>query len=155
MAKACARAFDQQLSDDMTKAEATTTVLDHDSVSPESQAQSVQLYFVLIMLSIGRALDRIAIVTHGWGMEAWLLLPEEQREAGRDDAGSVGVSSGHERCGQQSGHDGTKDEGILEAREHQHSGFPQGRYRDSADGRGTDDNALHHECATFRTSKPK
>ena len=73
--------------------------------------------------------------------------PEEQREAGRDDAGSIGVSGGHERRGQRSGNDGTEDQGVREAREHRHSGVPQGRHRDSPDGRGTDENAPHHECA--------
>ena len=73
--------------------------------------------------------------------------PEEQHEAGRDAAGSIGVSGGHERRGQRSGNDGTEDQGVREAREHRHSGVPQGRHCDSPDGRGTNENALHHECA--------
>ena len=35
---------------------------------------SVQLHFVLIMLCIGRALDRIANAPLGWNMEAWRML---------------------------------------------------------------------------------
>ena len=72
VAKAYAGAIDQLLSDDMT-------VLDNDSVSPESQARSVQLYFILIMLCIGRALDSIANVTLGvWerGVYSSKLTPQ-------------------------------------------------------------------------------
>ena len=51
------------------------------------------------------------------------------------------VSGGHELCGERSGNDGTEDQGVREAREHRHSGVPQGWHRDSPDGRGTDENA--------------
>ena len=75
-AKAYAEAIDQQLSDDMTEAEMRTTVLNNDGMSPESQARSVELYFILIMLCTGRALDRIANAPRGWGMEAWRLVAQ-------------------------------------------------------------------------------
>ena len=58
--KAYEGVVDQKLSHDMTEAEISTTVLDNDSMSPEAQARSVQLYLILIMLCTGRALDRIA-----------------------------------------------------------------------------------------------
>ena len=62
-------------------------------------------------------------------------------------AGSVGVSARHERRGQQSGDDGTEDQGVREAREYRLSGVPEGRHRDSPDRRRTDENALHQEFA--------
>ena len=71
---ALAGAIYQQLSDDTTKAEISTTVRTTTSMSQEAQARSVQLYFILIMLCTGRALDRIANAPHGWGMEAWRFL---------------------------------------------------------------------------------
>ena len=46
--KAYAGAIDQKLSDDMSQAEISTAVLENDSMSPEAQAKSVQLYFILI-----------------------------------------------------------------------------------------------------------
>ena len=46
----------------------------NDTMTGEKKARSVQLYFVLIMLCTGRALDRIANAPHGWGMEAWRIL---------------------------------------------------------------------------------
>ena len=74
VAKAYAGAIDQKLSDDMAMANVSTTVLNNDSMSPEAEARSVQLYFILIMLCTRRALDRIANAPHCWGMEAWRLL---------------------------------------------------------------------------------
>ena len=38
-----------------------------------SSTKPVQPHFILIMLCTGRALDRIAKVTHGWRMEAWCI----------------------------------------------------------------------------------
>ena len=40
----------------------------------EFEQGGLQLYFVLIILCTGRALDRIANAPHGWGMEAWRML---------------------------------------------------------------------------------
>ena len=74
VAKAYAGDIDQKLADDMTIAELSTTSLDNEVVTPEAQARSVQLYFILIMLCTGRALDRIANAPHGGGMEPWRLL---------------------------------------------------------------------------------
>ena len=62
------------ITDDMTRAKISTTVLDTYSMSPESQARRVQQCFILIMLCTARAFTRIAIVTHGWKMEPWRLL---------------------------------------------------------------------------------
>ena len=72
--KAYAGAIDQALSADMTTAECSTDVMSNDTMTGEKKARSVQLYFVLIMLCTGRALDRIANAPHGWGMEAWRML---------------------------------------------------------------------------------
>ena len=49
------------------------------------------------------------------------VLSEEQREARRDDTESLSVSAGHERRSQQSGDDGTGDQGVRETRKHRHS----------------------------------
>ena len=68
--KAYAGAIDQDLSADMTTAECSTDAMSNDAMTGERKARSVQLYFVLIMLCTGRALDRIANAPHGWGMEA-------------------------------------------------------------------------------------
>ena len=72
--KACAGAIDQALSVDMTTAECSKDAVSTDMMTGEKNARSVQLYFVLIMLCLGRALDRIANAPHGWGMEAWRML---------------------------------------------------------------------------------
>ena len=58
----------------MTTAECSTDAMSNDTTTGEKKARSVQLYFVLIMLCTGRALDRIANAPHGWGMEAWRML---------------------------------------------------------------------------------
>ena len=57
--KAYEEAIDLQLSADLTRADISTTVLDNDTMSPRTQARSVQLNCILIMLCTGRALDRI------------------------------------------------------------------------------------------------
>ena len=67
--KAYAGVIDQQLSEDMTSAEIST-----DAMSNDSMTRRVHLYFVLITLCTGRALDRIASAPHGWGMEACRML---------------------------------------------------------------------------------
>ena len=72
--KAYAEAIDQALSADMTTAECSTDAMSNDTMTGETKARSVQLYFVLIMLCTGSALDRIANAPHGWGMEAWRML---------------------------------------------------------------------------------
>ena len=138
MAKAHAGAVDQQLLDDMTRAEVSTTVLDNGSISPESQARSVQLYFITIMLCTGGALDRIANAPHGWCMEGWRLL--FQAYSPKNNARLVVMML--EVLSFPLG-----DQGVREARERRHSGASQGRHRDSPDGRGTDENAPHHERA--------
>ena len=74
VAQAFAGAIGQKLADDMTRAELSTTSLDNDVMTPEAQARSVQLYFVLITLCTGRASDRIDNAQHGGGMEARRLL---------------------------------------------------------------------------------
>ena len=58
----------------MTTAECSTDAMSNDSMTGEKKARSVQLYFVLILLCTGRALDRIANAPHGWRMEAWRML---------------------------------------------------------------------------------
>ena len=57
-------------------------------------------------------------LVHGSVASALLpcVLHEEQRQACRDDAGSVTVSVGHERRGQQSGDDGTEYQEVRETR---------------------------------------
>ena len=137
--KAYAGAIDQALSADMTTAECSTDAMSNDTMTGERKARSVQLYFVLIMLCTGRALDRIANAPHGWGMEAWRmlfqaysLLSKEQCETCCHSARSVGVSFGHKRCGEQSGDDGTEDQRIRETREHRNSGIPEDWHRDSS-----------------------
>ena len=72
--KAYAGGIDLALSADMTTAESSTDVMSNDTVTGEKKARSVQLYFVLIMLCTGRALDRIANAPHGWSLEAWRML---------------------------------------------------------------------------------
>ena len=69
--KAHAGAIDQALWADMTTAELQYGC--HEQ-RYKKNARSVQLYFVLIMLCTGRALDRIANAPPGWGMEAWRML---------------------------------------------------------------------------------
>ena len=56
--KAYAGAIDQQ--DDMSQAEISMMVLDEDSMSPEAQAKSVQLYFILIVRWTALALRHMA-----------------------------------------------------------------------------------------------
>ena len=111
----CAGAIDQALSADMTTAECSTDVMSIDTMTGEKKARSVQLYFVLIMLCTGRALDRIANAPNGWGggvaNALSSVLSKEHCKACCDDARSVGVSFGHKRCGEQSGNDGPE---ILE-----------------------------------------
>ena len=65
MTKAYAGAIDQELSTDMTGAEIRTGALGNEGRTPRKKSRSVQLYFVLIMLCTGRALDRIANAPHG------------------------------------------------------------------------------------------
>ena len=62
--KAHAGAIDQELSTDMANAGSSTDVLSHEPMAGQRKARSVQLYFVLIMLCTGRALDRIANAPH-------------------------------------------------------------------------------------------
>ena len=50
----------------MSNAESSTDVLSNETMAGQRKARSVQLYFVLIMLCTGRALDRIANAPHGW-----------------------------------------------------------------------------------------
>ena len=59
--KAYAGAIDQELSTDMTGAEIGTDVLSNESMTPPKKSRNVQVYFVLITLCIGRALDLIAL----------------------------------------------------------------------------------------------
>ena len=54
--KAYAAAIDQELSTDMTNSETSTDVISNEAMTPSKKSRSVQLYFVLIMLCIGRAL---------------------------------------------------------------------------------------------------
>ena len=74
--KTYAGAIDEDLSADMTAAECSTDAMSNDTMTGERKARSVHLYFVLIMLCTGRALDRIANAPHGWCMEAWRMLFE-------------------------------------------------------------------------------
>ena len=150
--KAFAGAIDQALSADMTTAECSTDAVSNDTMTGEKKkARSVQLYFVLIMLCSGRALDRIANAPHGWhgGVANALssVLSKEQCETCCDDARSVGVSFGHKRCGEQSRDDGTDDQRVREIREHRNSGISEDWHRDSSSSRMTDENASHHEVA--------
>ena len=46
------------------------------------------------------------------------LLSEKESETCCDDARSVGVSFGHNRCGEQFGNDGTEDQRVREIRQH-------------------------------------
>ena len=71
--KAHAGAIDQELSTDLTNAESRTDVLSNEAMTGQRKARSVPLYFVLIMLCTGRALDRIANAPHGWSTEALRL----------------------------------------------------------------------------------
>ena len=90
---------------------------------------------------------------HGGG--AWtrgkfffkLTLQRNESETCCDDARNVGVSFGHNRCGEQSGNDGMEDQRVREIREHRNSGIPEDWHRDSSSGRGTDENVFHHELA--------
>ena len=74
LAKANAGAIDQQLSDDMTKAEISTTVLDYDSMSRNRKPEVCSCTSSGSCCATGRAFDRIANVTHGWQVEALRLL---------------------------------------------------------------------------------
>ena len=61
------------------------------------EGKECALYFVLITLCTGRALDRIANAPHGWSVEATRMLfqaysPENNARFFCDDARSVGVS---------------------------------------------------------------
>ena len=74
---------------------------------------------------------------------AWLgdalssVFLKEKCKVGCDDAGGGAVSVRHERCGEQSGDDGTEDQGVRETRHH----------RDPPNRRWTDEDAPHHELA--------
>ena len=63
------------------------------------------------------------------------------------DARSVGVSVTHERCGEQSGDDGTEDQRVREIRNHRNSGTPAEWHRHASSRRRTDEDASHHELA--------
>ena len=53
------------------------------------------------------------------------VFSKEQCKTCCDDARSVGVSVGHERCSEQSGDDGTEDQRVRKIREHRNSGIPE------------------------------
>ena len=124
----------------------------NDTMTGEKKARSVQLYFVLIMLCTGRALDRIANAPHGWRMEAWRML--FQAYSPKNNARLVVMMLGvlafpldtndvvnsletMER----------EDQRVREIREHRNSGIPEHWRRDSSSRRRTDENASHHELA--------
>ena len=117
------------LSADMTTAECSTDAMSNDTMTGEKKARSVQLYYIVVMLCTGRALDRIV------------------NETCCDDGRSVSVSFGHKRSGEQSGDDGTEDQRVREIREHRNSGIPEDWHRDSSSRRRTSENASHHELA--------
>ena len=58
------------------------------------------------------------------------VFPEEQCKVGR--VGSAGVSVRHKRCGEQSGDDGTEDQGGREIREHGDAEVPEDWLCDSS-----------------------
>ena len=70
-----AGAIDQQLSDDMTKAEISTTVLENGSMPPEAQAWSCAVVLnpdhAVHWKSLG---SHRQCAAHGWGMDLWRLL---------------------------------------------------------------------------------
>jgi len=72
--KAYAGAIDSAMAADMTVVESAGIPTLNTTMSPRTQQRSVQLYFILIMLCVGKALDRLANVPQGNGMEAWRML---------------------------------------------------------------------------------
>ena len=74
-------------------------------------------------------------------------VPKNSARLCRDDARSVGVAVRHERCGEQSGDDGTEDQRVREVRQHRDSGIPENWHRDISSGGRTDEDASHQpEC---------
>ena len=67
MKKTHAGAIDQELSTDITTAESSADVFSNEAIAGQRTARSVRLYFDLIMLCTGRALDRIASAPLGPG----------------------------------------------------------------------------------------
>ena len=94
-------------------AECSTDAMSNDTMTGEKKARSVQLYFVLIMLCTGRALDRIANAP--WRM---LFQAYSPKINARLVVMMLGVLAffflGHKRCGEQSGDDGTEDQRVRE-----------------------------------------
>ena len=116
--KAHAGAIDQHLSTGMTSAEISTDALSNESMTPRKQSRSVQLYLVLIMLCTGQSLEPhrqcSAWLGHGGVADALSgAFSQAQCKVGCDDARGVGASVRHERCGEQSGDDGTEDQGFV------------------------------------------
>ena len=68
--KAYAGAIDQQLSEDMTRAEISVAALNNGTTSLRTQVRRVQLFFLLNMLCTGKAFLG-SHAPHGWRMEAW------------------------------------------------------------------------------------
>ena len=135
-----AHSIDQQLSEDMTSAEISTEAFSNESMTRRNKARSVQLYFVLIMLCIGRALRCIASAPHGCGMEAWGMLVQaySQKNNARLVVMMLEVLAFPlDTNDVQSGDDGTADQGVRQTRGH----------RDSSSRRRSDEDASHHELA--------
>ena len=73
----------------MTGAEISTDAWSNESVTPRKKSREDCAVVFRPDHVVRRALDRIATAPHDWTMEAWRML----------DAGDVGVSVRHERCG--------------------------------------------------------
>ena len=103
----------------MTTAECSTDAVSNDTTTGEKKGKECTVVFRLDHVAHGKSSGSQCKCTtrlgHGGVADALSnLLSKEQREICCDDARSVGVSFGHERCGEQSGDDGTEDQRVRE-----------------------------------------
>ena len=132
----------------MAAAERSTDAMSNDTMTGERKARSVQLYFFLIMLCTGRALDRIANAPHGWGMEAWRMLYQaySPKNNARLVVMMLEVLSFPLDTNDVVNSLETMERKIQEFERYANIGIPEDWHRDSS-SRRTDENASHHELA--------
>ena len=108
-------AIDQELSTDMTRCRDRRGCVGQRRHEASQEVQECAVVFrldhVVHWQSPGTHRQCSAWLGHGGVADALSsVFSEEQCKVGCDSAGGVGVSVRHERCGEQSGDDGTEDQ---------------------------------------------
>ena len=146
--KAYAGAIDQQLSEDMISAEISADVMSNDSVTSGKQLRSAQLYFVLIKLFAGRALDPVAkprmTVVWRWRVLLQAYSPKNNARLVANEAGGVAFPSDTKNVASSLE---TTERKIKEFDRYANIEIPEFFKRESPDRRETDEDALRHEFA--------